>query len=50
MSKILKVNLVDGDDCEEMSPYLVFSPRLYEKDYPNLVKRVHDNAKCVKIF
>lgn len=48
MNKILKVNLVD-DDCEEMSPYLVFSPKLYEKDYPNLVKRVHGNAKCVKV-
>lgn len=48
MSKILKVNLVD-DDCEGMPSHLVFAPRLYEKDCPNLVKRVRGNAECVKV-
>lgn len=47
MSKILKVNLVD--DHEGMSSHLVFAPRLYEKYCPNLVKRVHGNAECVKV-
>ena len=48
MSKILKVNLVD-DDHEGMPSHLVFAPRLYEKDCPNLVKRVHGNAEHVKV-
>ena len=48
MSKILKVNLVD-DDREGMPSHLVFAPRLYEKDCPNLVKRVHGNAEHVKV-
>ena len=48
MSKILKVNLVDTD-CEEKTSHLIFAPRLYEKDCPNLVKRVHGNAEHVKV-
>ena len=48
MSKILKVNLVDTG-CEEKTSHLIFAPRLYEKDCPNLVKRVHGNAEHVKV-
>lgn len=47
MSKILKVDLVDTDYNEQS--HLVFTPRLYEKDCPNLVKRVHGNAEHVKV-
>ena len=48
MSKILKVDLVD-DDREGTPSHLMFAPRLYEKDCPNLVKRVHGNAEHVKV-
>ena len=48
MSKILKVDLVD-DDREGKPSHLMFAPRLYEKDCPNLVKRVHGNAEHVKV-
>ena len=48
MSKIFTVNLVDTG-CEEKTSHLIFAPRLYEKDCPNLVKRVHGNAEHVKV-
>ena len=55
MSKILKVDLVDTDyneqshDAMHKPLYLMFGPRLYTEDCPNLVKRVHGNAEHVKV-
>lgn len=54
MSKILKVALVDPDyDPSYESPYYslcgIFGPRLYTRDCPNLVYKVHADMECDEI-
>ena len=55
MSKILKVNLVDTDydkqshNAMHKPLYLMFGPRLYTEDCPNLVDKIHAIEECDEV-